>query len=124
MQREGLAQAPAVSAALADEEIAAIEERIALAQRLLDEEKPDEAALALEGALWRMAEMVGGERHALRAPDVRARLAHLGASLARVEQNEPMNEPVNEPMAEWDAFGGAGPCMRIAPWKGSGYDGD
>jgi hypothetical protein len=145
MRQEELARAPAVSAALADEDIASIEECIALAQRLLDEEKSDEAALALDGVLWRMARLVSGEHYALgdsfwpgsdemiepaeadsqifmrlclalRARDVQARLAHLRALLAYVEQNKPM--------AEWDAFGGAGPCMRIAPWKGSGYDGD
>jgi hypothetical protein len=31
-----------------------------------------------------------------------------------------------ESLAEWEpgARSGAGPCMRVAPWKGSGYDGD
>ena len=25
---------------------------------------------------------------------------------------------------EWNSAVGAGPCMRIAPWKGNGHDGD
>jgi hypothetical protein len=84
MRREESARAPSPGPA---REIAAIEERIALAAQLLREENPDGAALALDGLLWRMAELLHGEdarmlmrlRLAGRAPDVEARLAHYAA---------------------------------------------
>jgi hypothetical protein len=109
MRRVKMARAPSGDAAY---EIAAIEERIALAGRLLREGKRDEAALALDGLLWRMARLVGAEhgapddlfilpgdaerdilndeearllirlRLAAQAPNVEARLAHY-AALAR-----------------------------------------
>ena len=109
MRRLKMARAPSGDAAY---EIAAIEERIALAGRLLREGKRHEAALALDGLLWRMARLVGHEygapervfmlpgaaepvvlddaearllirlRLAAQAPNVEARLAHY-AALAR-----------------------------------------
>jgi hypothetical protein len=126
----------------ARKEIEAIEERIALAERLLCEDKRDEAALLLDGLLWRMAQLMSGEypasndsilpdegeiiardgvessmpmrlRLALRAPEVEARMAQARALLAYVEQSEFLAG------WEWSAPSGAGFCMRIAPWKGS-----
>jgi hypothetical protein len=109
MRRVKMARAPSGGAAY---EIGAIEERIALAEWLLYEGKPDEAALALDGLLWRMARLVSDEygapddlfilpgvaepvilddeearllirlRLAAQAPNVEARLAHY-AALAR-----------------------------------------
>ena len=109
MRRVKMARAPSGDAAY---EIAAIEERIALAEWLLYEGKRDEAALALDGLLWRMARLVSNEdgaperlfilpgaaerdtlsdeearllirlRLAAQAPNVEARLAHY-AALAR-----------------------------------------
>jgi len=109
MRRVKMARAPSGDAAY---EIAAIEERIALAEWLLDEGKRDEAALALDGLLWRMARLVSDKdgaperlfilpgaaerdilsdeearllirlRLAAQAPNVEARLAHY-AALAR-----------------------------------------
>ena len=109
MRRVKMARAPSGDAAY---EIAAIEERIALAEWLLYEGKRDEAALALDGLLWRMARLVSDVdgaperlfilpgaaesdilsdeearllirlRLAAQAPNVKARLAHYVA-LAR-----------------------------------------
>ena len=109
MRQVKMARAPSGDAAY---EIAAIEERIALAGRLLREERYDEAALALDGLLWRMVRLFLDEdgapewlfilpgaaerdilsdeearllirlRLAAQAPNVEARLAHY-AALAR-----------------------------------------
>jgi hypothetical protein len=105
MRRDEIARSPARAAR---DEIAAIEGRIALAERLLREERRDDAALALDGLLWRMARLVRDEydapahaslsgiaepimrddaqarllirlRLAARAPNVEARLAHYAA---------------------------------------------
>jgi hypothetical protein len=136
MRQDEMAQAPA------RKEIEAIGERVALAERLLCEDKRDAAALALDGLLWRMVQLMSGEypasndfilpdegemiardgvessmlmrlRLALRAPEVEMRVAQIRALLAYVEQSESLAG------WEWSAPPSAGFCMRIAPWKGS-----
>jgi hypothetical protein len=55
MRRDEMARSAARDVRDVRDELAAIEERIALAERLLREERRDDAALALDGLLWRMA---------------------------------------------------------------------
>ena len=74
--------------------IAVIGEHIALAERLLHEEKRDEAALAQARAM-----------------------------LEELEELEEL-ERVRALEDEWNSAVGAVPCMRIAPWKGNGHDGE
>jgi hypothetical protein len=140
MQRHEMARARKRSRAAWD----AIEERVALARRLLSDEDRDEdrdkAALLLDGLLWRMAQLMSGEQAAPgdAGPHVfddvfddiepqmlmRLRLAMRAPDMeARLAQVCALLAYVeqNESMAEWEwsAPPGAGLCMRIAPWKGN-----
>ena len=113
MRRVKIARAPAGDAWY---EITAIEERIALAGWFLREGKWDDAVLALDGLLWRMARLVGDEddapdrlfilpgvaervvfddaetrllirlRLAAQAPNVETRLAHYAALAAELRK--------------------------------------
>lgn len=83
MQREKIARSPVDGEA---QEIAVIGEHIALAERLLHEEKRDD----------------GAQARAMLEELVRVRLLE----------------------DEWNSAMGAVPCMRIAPWKGNGHDGE
>src|SRR5262249_10913638 len=100
-----------------------------------DWRRTDMTFLRMKVSEMRQEEMARARARAAEIEEIRERAALAERLLHADECDEAAMAPVRAFLAslkqeqllaewEWSALGGSGPCMRIAPWKGKGYNGD